>query len=146
MRFASSGGNSEISRKLDTCRSGSTSRCVSAFGAMSWMATKPSPACTWSPSRTSSQKRQSSGSADPLLGDLGAADADEVAHPAVDEPRRIVVAVAATRPVDEDDVLAPEFPAPADEGGDGGRLREPRAPLPLHLCRDRVGGRGRRSG
>src|SRR5215470_19066150 len=109
MRCDSSDGNSEISRKLGTCRSGSTSRCVSAFGAMSRMATKPSPSCTWSPSRTSVQKRQSSGSPDPLLGDRGATNADEIADGAVDEPRRIVVAVAATGPVDEDDVLATEL-------------------------------------
>ena len=34
-----------------TCRSGRTSRCVSACGLMSRMATKPSVAATWSPSR-----------------------------------------------------------------------------------------------
>ena len=60
-------------------------------------ATKPSAARTWSPSRTSVQKRQSSGSADPLLGDRRAADAHELADRRVDEPRRVVVAVAAAR-------------------------------------------------
>src|SRR4029079_14746257 len=115
MRFASSAGNSEISRNDATCRSGSTSRCVSAFGAMSRIATKPSTACTWSPSRTSVQKRQSSGSANPLLRDLGAANAHELAHRRVDEPRRVVVAVAAAGPVDEHDVLAPALLAPAVE-------------------------------
>ena len=47
------------SRKVSTCRSGMTSRCVSAFGAMSRTATKPSATWTWSASRTSRQKRQS---------------------------------------------------------------------------------------
>ena len=41
---------------------------MSALGAMSWIATNPSPRATWSPSCASRQKRQSSGSADPLLG------------------------------------------------------------------------------
>ena len=57
-----------MSRKVSTCRSGITSRCVSApAGVMSRIATKPSALRTWSPSRYSRQKRQSSGSEDPLL-------------------------------------------------------------------------------
>ena len=51
IRFASSGGNSAISWNDSTCRSGRTSRCVSAWGLMSRIATKPSVAATWSPSR-----------------------------------------------------------------------------------------------
>ena len=63
-------GTRAISRNVSMCRSGMTSRCVSACGLMSRIATKPSAARTWSPSRTSLQKRQSSGTAsDPLLGD-----------------------------------------------------------------------------
>src|SRR5262249_24121758 len=49
--FTSSGENSQISRNVGTCRSGMTSRCVSARGLMSRTATKPSPLRTWSPSR-----------------------------------------------------------------------------------------------
>src|SRR5689334_9138406 len=128
MRFDSSAGNSEISRKLETWRSGSTSRCVSALGAMSRMATNPSASWTWSPSRTSWQNRQSSGSADPLLGHLGAAHVHELADRRVDEPRRVVVAVAASRAVDEDDVLAAELPAPAGEARHLRRLAQGRAP------------------
>src|SRR4051795_10173932 len=115
MRFASSAGNSKTSRKDETCRAGSTSRCVSAFGAMSRMATKPSAARTWSPSRTSVQKRQSSGSADPLLGDRLAADAHQLADRGIDEPRRVIVAVTPARPVDEHEVLTAELLAPAGE-------------------------------
>src|SRR5512133_1968993 len=113
MRFASSGGNSQISRNVGTCRSGITSRCVSARGLMSFTATKPSPLRTWSPSRTSLQKRQSSGSEDPLLRHGSAAHAHELADRCVHEPRRVVVAVPAPGAVDEDDVFGADLRLPA---------------------------------
>ena len=85
---------------------------MSAFGAMSRIATKPSATGTWSPSRTSVQKRQRQAQ-DTLFGDGRPANGDELAHRRVDEPGRVVVAVAAAGTVDEDDVLAPTFAASA---------------------------------
>src|SRR5829696_5216632 len=105
-----------MSRKVSTCRSGRTSRCVSACGLMSRTATNPSPFATWSPSRASRQKRQSArrlGSANALLGHGGAADADELTDPRIDGPRRVVGAVAAPRPIYEDDVLPADLRLPA---------------------------------
>src|SRR5436305_14505437 len=101
----SSADSSSISRNVEMWRSGITSRWTSASGLMSCSAAKPSALATWSPSRASRQKRQSSGSEYPLLRDGRAADADELADRRVDEPRRIVVAVAAAGAVDQDDVL-----------------------------------------
>ena len=63
----------------------------------------------------------------------------------VDEPRRVVVAVAAPRAVDEHAVRRPE---PCDPQRREQLVREgaqPRAPLLLHGRRDRVGRGGRRS-
>ena len=105
-------------RRRGTCRRGApgcTSTCTGACGLMSLIATNPSPRCTWSPSRTSVQKRQSSrcGGKDSLLGDRGGPNADELADRRVDEPRRVVVAVAAAGPVDEHDVVLPSFALPA---------------------------------
>src|SRR3954452_24142542 len=131
MRFASSGGNSPTSRNVATCRSGSTSRCVSARGLMSWIATKPSPFATWSPSRTSLQKRQSSSSEDPLLRHRCAADAHELADGRIDQPGRVVVAVAAARPVDEHDVFRADLLAPPRETGLLRRRAQTRAALLL---------------
>src|SRR4051794_2033364 len=151
MRLASSGGNSPISRNESTCRSGSTSRWVSACGLMSRIATNPSPALTWSPSRTSRQKRQSSRSEHALLGDGRAADADELADRGVHEPRRVVVAVAAAGAVDEHAVLGTDLLAPACEARLAGRRSQARAALALHARRDgvtrgRLGARPRRVG
>src|SRR6478752_5587501 len=107
-----------MSRKVSTCRSGITSRCVSACGLISRSATNPSVLWTCSPSRKSLQKRQSSGSDDPLLGDRRSAHPDQLADVAADEPRRVVVAVAAARAVDEHDVAAPDLGAPVLQAGD----------------------------
>ena len=106
MRPASSSGNASISLNVSTCRSGRTSRCVSAIGAMSRIATNPSARCTWSPSATSRQNRQLSGGdgKDPLLASATARGADEFADLAVEEPRRVVVAVPTAGTVDEDEV------------------------------------------
>src|SRR3954469_23623418 len=85
---------------------------------MSRIATKPSVAATWSPSRTSLQKRQSgSGGTDPFLQHGCGTDADECADRQLvgHEPRRVVVAVPAPRPVDEHVVLRIELRAPARE-------------------------------
>src|SRR5436190_16158369 len=95
-----------------------TSRWTSAFGLMSSIATNPSARLTTvagtSP-RTIWQKTHSSGSEDPLLGDRRAARPYEVADAALDEPGRVVVAVAAAGPVDEDDVVTADLLAPAPE-------------------------------
>src|SRR6478672_2656700 len=145
IRLASSAGNSEISRKDETCRSGSTSRCVSAFGLMSRIATKPSAARTWSPSRASVQKRQSSGSEDPLLRGAACPDAQQLADLPAHEPGRVVVAVAAAGPVEEHDVLASDLRAPASEARRAGVLAQALAALSLDLGRDGVRRRGRRA-
>src|SRR3954471_15978336 len=94
-----------------------TSTCTGACGLMSLIATKPSAASTWSPSRKSRQNRQSSrgGGKDPFLGHAGRADPDELSDRRVDEPGRVVVAVAATWAVDEHDVLFLPAPAPQAE-------------------------------
>src|SRR5947208_581455 len=109
---------------------------------MSRMATKPSVAATWSPSRARRQKRQSSGSDDPFVPHFGTSDAHERANRSLDEPRRVVVAVAPAGTVDEDDVLPADLRQPP---GATGRVRagaKPRAPLLLHRGRDGVGGSG----
>src|SRR5438270_505245 len=138
MRLSSSAENSAMSWKLATCRSGMTSRCVGACGLMSRMATKPSTAATWSPSRYSLQKRQSSGSADPLLRHRFAADADELADGRVDEPRRVVVAVPAAGAIDEDEVVAPDLRPPPRAARVVRELTQARASLPLDRRRDGV--------
>src|SRR5690349_5092952 len=142
MRSDSSAGNSEISRNESTCRSGMTSRCVSALGLMSRMATKPSEELTWSPSRKSWQKRQSSGSENPLLRDRSPKHGNELADLAAQEPRRVVVAVTAARSIDEDEILAADLRAPAFEAGEARLLAQAGAPLPLDLGLNRVRSRG----
>src|SRR6266545_5050961 len=105
---------------------------------MSAIATKPSALRTCSPSRTSLQKRQSLRATDALLCHFGRTDSDKLTDRAIDEPRRVVVAVAAARPVDEDCVLGADlrFPAlPARLSRDGA---EPRSPLLLHPGRHGV--------
>src|SRR5919204_4494379 len=126
MRFASSGGNSATSRKESTCRSGSTRTCVAALGLMSCTATKPSARATWSPSLTSRQNRQSSGSEDPLLRHGRRAGAHEAPDRSLEEPRRVVIAVAAAGPVDEDNVLGANLLPPVGHAGGVRRPAEPR--------------------
>src|SRR6188508_1849350 len=115
MRAASSSGNASTSRNVSTWRSGRTSRCVSAIGAMSRIATKPSARETWSPSATSRQKRQPSrgDGNDPLLRETDGSRGNEAADLGVDEPWRVVVPVSAPGPVDEDEVGRAELRAPA---------------------------------
>src|SRR5581483_3574830 len=131
MRLSSAAVNSAMWWKLSMCRSGMTSRCVGAWGLMSRMATKPSVAATWSPCRYSVQKRQSSGTANPILGHVDAADGDELAHRSVDEPRRVVVAVAAAGTVDEHDVVAAHLGVPPRAGCLVGQLAQARASFSL---------------
>src|SRR5579862_3588662 len=139
IRLSSSASNCAISWKLAMCRSGMTSRCVCACGLMSRMATSPSVEATWSPSRKSVQKRQSgSGGTNAFLRDRDAPNADECADRCVDEPRRIVVAVAATRAVDEHDVAGADLRPPAREAGFVRRSAETCAAFLLLCGRDRV--------
>src|SRR5437763_9338487 len=147
MRLDSSAVKSAISRKLGTCRSGMTSRCVSACGLMSRIATKPSVAAMWSPSRYNRQNKQSSGSEDPLLRDGGAANTYELTdrQRARDEPGRVVVPVAAPGAVDEDDVVAPDLRVPAGEARFVRRCPQACAPLLLHLRRHWIVLRGDRA-
>ena len=65
---------------------------------------------------------------------------------AAHEPGRVVVAVAAPGPVDQDDVVGADLLAPATEAGLAREPPQPRAPLLLLLRRDGVGGGGRRPG
>src|SRR5262249_33607308 len=105
---------------------------------MSRIATTPGPLRTWSPSRYSWQKRQSSGSEDPFLRDACGAHADELTDGGVDEPRGVVVAVSATRTVDEHEILASDLCLPACKRcGVGGRAQAGAAVL-LHGRRNRV--------
>src|SRR5580765_5553895 len=115
IRFTSPPWNLEMSRKVSTWRSGMIRMCVSACGLMSLIATNPRVFATYVPSRTMSQNRQSSGGdgKDSLLRDGFGADADELSDGRLDEKRRVVVAVAAARTVDENDVGAAELRVPA---------------------------------
>src|SRR5262245_55488829 len=144
MRPASSSGKAETSLNVSTWRSGRTSRWVSATGLMSRIATKPSAAWTWSPSATSRQKRHSSrgDGKDALLRQADSTGADELAYRRVDEPGRVVVAVAAARPVDQHVVGRPELRLPAPSAELVGKRAQPRATLFLHLGPHGVRGRG----
>src|SRR5829696_2850812 len=103
---------------------------------MSRIATNPSPAWTWSPSRTRLQKRQSpSGSEDPLLGDRPAANWHEAAdgRGRIDEPRRVVVAVPSPWPVDEHEVVAAQLRPPPRLARLVRERPQARTPRLLHL-------------
>src|SRR5690349_19189981 len=135
MRFASRASNSETSRNVSTWCSGSTSTCTGACGLMSLIATNPLPLCTYAPSRAMLQKRQSSRrfGKDPRLRHGRCAHAHELAHRRVDEPRRVVVAVAATGAVDEHRVEAAHLRVPAAQAQLVRQGTQPCAPLPLLL-------------
>ena len=113
---------------------------------MSRIATKPSVFATWSPSRASCRRgsRQATRE-DPLLRDGASGDRYELAERTVDEPGRVVGAVAAAGPVDEHDVGAPDLPGPPGTASLVGERSQPGAPLLLHLRRHRVLGRRARS-
>ena len=80
---------------------------------------------------------------DPLLGHGCAANADELPNRGVDEPRRVVVAVAAAGTVDEDDVVAADLRRPARAAGLVRERAQARAALALHRRRHRVVALGR---
>src|SRR3954451_11945033 len=148
MRLDSLASKASISRKVSTWRSGSTRTCTGACGLMSLIATKPFALCTYAPSGAMLSNRQSSRcfGTDSLLRRGGGADANERPDGRVDEPRRVVVAVAAARRVDEARVLGAELAAPARNAQLVGERPQARAALPLHRGRYAVvvGGRGSR--
>src|SRR6187455_3151807 len=137
-----------MSRNVSTCRSGRTSRWVSEMGLMSRIATNPSAACTWSPSATSRQNRQFSGcdGKDPLLGDSDCAGFQKLSDVAVDEPRRVVVAVPTTGPIDEHAIGRPDPRLPVTEREIVRERAEPRTALLLHVRRNVVLARRDRPG
>src|SRR5215213_10010032 len=100
---------------------------------MSLIATNPFALATWAPSLTMPQKRQSSrcDGNDALLADCGCPHAHELADAADDEERRVVVAVSAAGPVDEDDVLIAQLRAPAAPLQLVRQRAQPRTPLLL---------------
>src|SRR6266851_5475324 len=113
---------------------------------MSRIATKPSAFATWSPSWTSRQKRQSSGSENPLRRDTGPADTDELSDRRLDEPGRVIVPVAAAGPINEDDVICTDLLTPAHETRRLRRRAQPGAPILFHVGCDRVVSRSDCSG
>src|SRR2546423_14601416 len=105
---------------------------------MSLIATKPSAARTWSPSLNNRQKRQSSGSENPLLGNGHRAGVYELPNGSVDEPGGVVVPVATARAVDENDALRAELRPPALEAGLVRDSPQPSATLLLDPRRNRA--------
>src|SRR5690349_19053697 len=89
--------------------------CTGACGLMSLIATKPFAWCTYAPWRAMSQKRQPSRRCgkDTLLRHARAAHRNQLADRRVDEPRRVVVAVAPAGPVDQHRVGRAELGLPA---------------------------------
>src|SRR4029079_3464962 len=131
--------NSLTSRNVFTCRSGKTRRCTGAFGLMSSTATNPSALLTVSPSRRRRQKRQSGCEAnDSLLCHVMRAGSDELAGRPIDEPRRVVVAVAPSGPVDEHRLLYAQLADPAAATRLRGQSPQPGAALLLHFGRNTV--------
>ena len=76
------------------------------------IATKPSAVWTWSPSSTRRQNRQLSGGdgKHSLLGDSDGPRPQELADLALEEPRRVVVGIAAPRAVDQHAIGRPTRP------------------------------------
>src|SRR5690348_11882326 len=105
---------------------------------MSAIATNPSAARRWSPPATSLQNRQSSRGPgkDPLPGHAVRENVDELADRRIDEPRRVVVAVSAPGPVDEDHVVC--LGLPAREAELVRQRAQARAALLLLLRRNRI--------
>ena len=135
-----------MSRNVSTWRSGRTSRCVSACGLMSRIGDEPVrlrdvvALADELAEETVVRQRE-----DALLRHRGAADADELADGRVDEPGRVVGAVPAARPIDEDDVVAADLRRPARPARLVRERPQPGAALLLHLGRDGVVGRRARS-
>src|SRR2546423_1781206 len=84
---------------------------------MSLIATNPFALCTYAPCWTMLQKRQSSRrfGKDSLLRHACTAHLDEAADGCIDEPRRVVVSIAAARTVDEHGVDCADLLLPAPE-------------------------------
>src|SRR5687767_12702173 len=96
---------------------------------MSRTATKPSPLRTWSPSRTSPQKRQSGcDTDDSLSGHRATARSNERTDRRVEEPWRVVVPVAAAGSIDEHEIRPTDLRAPVTPTGCCGRASQPCAP------------------
>src|SRR5262245_1784275 len=110
------------------------------MGLMSRIATNPSAACTWSPSATSRQNRQFSScdGKDPLLRDSDRAGFQQLSDVAVDEPRRVVVAVPTAGPADEHAVGRPDPRLPATERELLRERAEARGTLLLDVGRDTI--------
>src|SRR5262245_5609494 len=106
---------------------------------MSRIATKPSAAWAWSPSWARRQKRQSGGNGEhPLVADTGRAGAHELSDGRVEQPRRVVVAVAPPGPVHQDEIGAPDLRRPPAAAKVVRERAQPGASLRLDLRRDRV--------
>ena len=138
--------SSPMSRNVSRCRSGMTSTWTSAFGLMSSIAMKPSARLTTvagsSPRDDPAEDavRVAHAARIPSSVTARAAHADELADRRVDEPRRVVVAVAPAGPVDEHDVLGADLLAPAAQARVVRERAQPGAALLLH----RASGPGRR--
>src|SRR5712691_7094546 len=119
---------------------------------MSSMATKPSVRLTTvagSSPRAILQKMQSgskSGSEDPLLRHGSAPHGHELADGRVDEPRRVVVAVAPAGTVDEHDVRLADLLVPPAQRLLARQGPEPLASLPLDRSRNPIVGGSPRPG
>src|SRR5881409_2350565 len=113
---------------------------------MSLIATNPFAFRTYVPSRTMLQKRQSSGGDGKysLLGHGPRTDLHELADRCVHEERRVVVAIAATGPVDEHRVALAHLRPPAAQLELVRERPKPCASVLLHRGRDRVVGGGGR--
>ena len=128
------------------CRSGMTSRCVCACGLMSRMATSRRSRRRGRPrGRACRRGSRAQAARMPSSVTRRAANADECADRCIDEPRRIVVAVAATRAVDEHNVISADLRAPAREAGFVRRSAETRAAFLLLRGRNRVSALGHRA-
>ena len=68
-----------------------------------------------------------------------------LADGSVDQPRRVVVSVAAAGAIDEDDVICADLLTPARETRRIRRCAQPGAPILFHVGRDGVVSRGDRS-
>src|SRR5262245_58095276 len=113
--------------------------CTGACGLMSLIATNPFAWCTYAPSRAMSQKRQPSSrfAKNTLLHHARATHRHELADRSVDQPRRVVVAVAAARPVDEHRVGRADLRVPAADAELVRERAQPRSPFLLDRRRDR---------
>src|SRR6266516_177378 len=115
---------------------------------MSLIATNPFARCTYEPSRAMLQNRQPSRcfGTDSLLGHTCATHRDELPDRRVDEPGRVVVAVASAWPVDEHRVDSADLALPAAQAELVGERTQARPALLLDRGRDSIVPGGERSG